>query len=229
MSEDWNLKVLEQHYTKWERLKRAKGVLWSMLSLEAQRVCKSLFDDPKFMYYPASKHYRDRDGKLKPGKHHCWPGGLIQHKTEVLRNALAAAHHYDIDRVVLECGCLFHDSGKLDEYGVTVTKSHLTFSEGGTTPVLAGEGVHFEATSTREPRLNSHLPLSIARWAKAAEDASELSSPQYDHVMHLIVSHHGFRMWGSPDAPRTMEAVLLHHADVLSVVGSCGSSPYCRD
>jgi len=34
-------------------------------------------------------------------------------------------------------------------------------------------------------------------------------------LVHLLISHHGTREWGSPVPPRTLEAVLLHQIDML--------------
>jgi 3'-5' exoribonuclease len=34
-----------------------------------------------------------------------------------------------------------------------------------------------------------------------------------DHILHLILSHHGRREWGVPVEPKTKEAELLHNAD----------------
>lgn len=38
-----------------------------------------------------------------------------------------------------------------------------------------------------------------------------------DAVIHCIHAHHGpVKEWGSPEAPRTIEALILHQADMLS-------------
>ena len=34
-------------------------------------------------------------------------------------------------------------------------------------------------------------------------------------VKHLILSHHGQDIWGSPKKPMTLEAVMLHYLDDL--------------
>ena len=33
--------------------------------------------------------------------------------------------------------------------------------------------------------------------------------------MHLILSHHGQKEWGSPVIPYTLEAQILHYADLI--------------
>ena len=37
-----------------------------------------------------------------------------------------------------------------------------------------------------------------------------------DEVLHCILSHHGQRAWGSPVAPKSIEAWILHLCDGLS-------------
>jgi 23S rRNA maturation-related 3'-5' exoribonuclease YhaM len=38
----------------------------------------------------------------------------------------------------------------------------------------------------------------------------------HDKVLHCILAHHGCRAWGSPVAPSTREAWLVHLADAIS-------------
>jgi 3'-5' exoribonuclease len=37
-----------------------------------------------------------------------------------------------------------------------------------------------------------------------------------EEVLHAILSHHGMRQWGSPVAPKSRLAWLLHLADSMS-------------
>jgi len=46
-------------------------------------------------------------------------------------------------------------------------------------------------------------------WADLKPASEELR----DHLLHLIASHHGTKEFGSPVAPKTPEAFLLHHID----------------
>ena len=36
-----------------------------------------------------------------------------------------------------------------------------------------------------------------------------------DLLKHMIISHHGAREFGSPEPPKTIEAVLLHYIDEI--------------
>ena len=46
-------------------------------------------------------------------------------------------------------------------------------------------------------------------WGELKPASEELR----DHLLHLIASHHGTKEFGSPVAPKTPEAFLLHHID----------------
>lgn len=191
--------------------------LYDMLSPDGKKCCHEFLSDPRTVYYPASA------GK----KHHWWIGGLVEHLIEVIRNARAAARPYTVDHLVLEIGCVMHDSGKIDEYNVVLSEEEIqqTFSEGGS----VDQGKPKVCMKVTKRGLTSHLPLSIVRWGRC-DGLSFRSDGREEHILHLITSHHGFKEWGSPDGPRTIEAVLLHHADALSVVGSEGGfSPYARE
>jgi 3'-5' exoribonuclease len=55
------------------------------------------------------------------------------------------------------------------------------------------------------------LPALSARIAKIKDFPEELSLL----LKHMIVSHHGTRDFGSPEPPKTLEAVILHYLDEL--------------
>lgn len=59
-----------------------------------------------------------------------------------------------------------------------------------------------------QPNASTHIATS----------AIEFSRHGYNHaVVHCILAHHGpVREWGSPEAPKTLEALILHQADMLS-------------
>jgi 3'-5' exoribonuclease len=50
--------------------------------------------------------------------------------------------------------------------------------------------------------------------------------PTYrDTVAHAILAHHGRHEWGSPVAPATPEATVIHFADMLSRDASYDKHP----
>jgi len=66
--------------------------------------------------------------------------------------------------------------------------------------------------------LGIEVANSLWREGEAAEGKSwsemkPASDELRDHLLHLIASHHGTKEFGSPVAPKTPEAFLLHHID----------------
>jgi 23S rRNA maturation-related 3'-5' exoribonuclease YhaM len=53
-----------------------------------------------------------------------------------------------------------------------------------------------------------HFSISAERFA--------VNPNLQDAVVHCLLSHHGRREWGSPVEPQTLEALLLHQADMAS-------------
>lgn len=137
--------------------------------------------------------------------HHARRGGLLEHTAQMLRCAEALAPLYaEIFPPLLYAGVLFHDIGKLWEND---------YEENG-----------FYSTPSRVGELVGHIAIGIEvlnqLWREVKEKEPNLfketeppSELILEHLMHLIVSHHGEMEFGSPVTPRTSEAWALHHID----------------
>lgn len=126
--------------------------------------------------------------------HHAYPGGLLDHTVEVVELCLKASCLYpELDLDLLLAGALLHDVGKVDEYA---------FSPSGVVRTPAGE-------------LLGHVFVGASRVASLCAEAGVVGEPAMK-LVHLVLSHHGRREWGSPVEPAIPEAVLLHQADLLS-------------
>lgn len=174
-------------------------------------MCGSVFTDPRFWDWPAS--VQGKDGKTK---HHGERGGLARHTNEVLRYSLAAASAFHAndkdatDRLAIAVAVIWHDMGKMDEYAVTL---------------LASSGLTSERTEDKF--LLSHIVRGISQWAVFAN--ATIFNPKFvNHVTHIIASHHGRKEWGSPVVPQTIEALLVHQADMLSVMTDGNPNPELR-
>lgn len=156
---------------------------------------------PGFAVWPASV------GLLADGsrKHHYYTGGLAVHTLSVLNFALAAATAAEADLDIVATGAVWHDVGKLTEYR----------------RVLAAE-----AAWERVPDISAHPLIGHTQWQMYADRAG-VPDAAASAVAHIIASHHGRREWGALEDPRTVEAVIVHQADMLSLVNS-GSNPYKR-
>jgi 3'-5' exoribonuclease len=123
--------------------------------------------------------------------HHAYVAGLLEHTVSVTRLCAAMADHYGptVDRDLLVTGALLHDIGKVQEIAI----------EAGFPYTTAG-------------KLLGHILLGLEMVHEAGR---RLDVPDYRLrlVEHLIAAHQGRFEWQSPREPRTLEALILHHAD----------------
>lgn len=129
------------------------------------------------------------------GNHHAYEGGLVEHTVEVAEFCEAACRVYPaLDRDLLLAGALVHDIGKLAEY------------DNGSPA--------FERTDAG--KLICHLVLGRDVVRDAVARVPGFPEREALHLEHLVLSHHGQLDWGSPVEPRTLEAVALSQADLMS-------------
>lgn len=132
--------------------------------------------------------------------HHAFLGGYIEHVLSMTCNALYFAEKYaamysdmqpplSIELVV--AGAILHDIGKLQELASTP------------------EG----ATYTAKGQLIGHILLGRDMVRDAANQIENFDPEILLRLEHIIVSHQARPEWGSPIAPHTPEALLVHYAD----------------
>jgi 3'-5' exoribonuclease len=148
----------------------------------------------RFLDVPAAKRH-----------HSARVGGLAVHTLNVSSIALDLARHatVPVDLDLLRAGALLHDIGKIDELAVTVETGLLPGYTAG--------------------HLQGHVALAIRRIERAAVCCGFESSCSIDRLVHLVVSHHGSPEWGAPERPMTIEAIILHQADMGAsrIEGAC--------
>ena len=129
--------------------------------------------------------------------HHNYVGGNLEHTLSVARICDFISKIYkDLDRDLLIAGALLHDIGKSLEYEPNMVQEKT--KEG----ILLGH-IHLGERIVREK-------ISKIR-SRGVEFPEELEML----IIHMILSHHGKREWGSPEIPKTLEALVLHYADLL--------------
>jgi 3'-5' exoribonuclease len=139
-------------------------------------------------------------------------GGLVEHVAKVMKNALMClAIQLEskyvpefINRDVIIAAVMMHDYGKIYTYNV-------------------GE---IETIINRCGKLIEHLPLSYALSTQAfiaveSNIRREVPEALKDHVNHCILAHHGKKEFGSPVTPASIEAYIVHIADVMDSHTSC--------
>jgi 3'-5' exoribonuclease len=155
-------------------------------------------EDPKF-----SKAFLEYPAAL--GNHHAFRHGLLQHTLEVADIVTAMADKQQkwggepIYRDLAVAGALLHDIGKIEE--------------------MSQENFAFEFSDAGS--LLGHVTLGtlyLIQKIVMTRKEKEIDFPRAleQMLLHLVCSHHGRGEWGSPKAPMTPEAVILHMADKMS-------------
>jgi 3'-5' exoribonuclease len=125
--------------------------------------------------------------------HHAYIGGLLEHTLSMaVLSELIAGHYKGVDRDLLLAGVILHDIGKTRE---------LEYSR--------------RIDYTDEGRLLSHIVIGLSMLDEKLERVRDFPQDQAHLLKHMIVSHHGSREFGSPEPPKTIEAVLLNDIDEM--------------
>jgi len=125
--------------------------------------------------------------------HHAYIGGLLEHTLSVALLVDRIAGHYNgIDMDLLLAGAILHDIGKVREFEYS---RRLDYSDEG--------------------RLLSHIVIGVQMIEEKIQRVENFPEELALLLKHLIVSHHGSREFGSPEVPKTIEAVLLNYIDEI--------------
>ncbi|HID30761.1 MAG TPA: HD domain-containing protein [Desulfobacterales bacterium] len=125
--------------------------------------------------------------------HHAYLGGLLEHTLSIARLIQAIAGHYKgIDQDLLLTGGILHDIGKIYEFSY---ETHIDYSDEG--------------------RLLNHIVIGVEMLERKIAGLSDFPRDLALVLKHMIVSHHGTRDFGSPEPPKTLEAIILYYMDEL--------------
>ncbi|MDW7674025.1 MAG: HD domain-containing protein [Bacillota bacterium] len=125
--------------------------------------------------------------------HQAYLGGLLEHSLSVAAICQALAKVYPaIDRDLLVVGAIIHDIGKIDELSFTDVINY-----------------------TDEGRLIGHIVIGAQLVSKVFDKITVFPESLKLKILHMIISHHGQYEWQSPKKPKFLEAMILHHADML--------------
>lgn len=159
-----------------------------------KQVCYELKNYIDFWTFPASV-----------GHHHSFYGGLILHTLEVTFNALHGSLTFKSGNDdILTTACLWHDLAKIWDYKAV---NGLFDSDMKPIPWVKADyhgKIH-------------HVSGSMAEFTAVAMKY-EVERSVIQKIQHCIISHHGTKEWGSPRRPESLEAILLHQADMLSAM-----------
>ena len=118
-------------------------------------------------------------------------GGLLEHTLNVATIAQRLAELYPCNAHLVLAGALLHDIGKLDELEERP-------GAGFTTP----------------GRMVGHVILGMQYVQEHAQQVYGLDKAILHDLLHIILAHHGTLAFGSPVCPATIEALIVHQADM---------------
>jgi 3'-5' exoribonuclease len=143
---------------------------------------------------------RYRDAPAAKFFHQAYRHGLLEHCLSVAQGVSAISATFPgIDRDIAVTGALLHDIGKIETY---------------TSDPLAID-------MTDHGRLLGEIPLGYYRVRRTIEEIDGFPRDCAQHLLHIVLSHHGTLEHGSPVVPATREATLVHFLDNLG--GRLGS------
>jgi 3'-5' exoribonuclease len=152
-------------------------------------------------FAPGSESWaRFREAPAAKHYHQAYAGGLLEHTLSVAQAVSAAANFFPgIDREIAVTGAMLHDIGKTEAYNDDPLAIELTD---------AG-------------RLEGEIPRGYYRVRREIERIQRFDPDLAQAILHIILSHHGQLVHGSPVVPATREATLVHAIDNLG--GKLGS------
>ena len=153
-------------------------------NLHLNQLLQLFWEDPAFIE-------RFKMAPASKWLHHNYLGGLLEHTLSLVQLVLKNATHYNgINLDLLLTASILHDVGKVDELSY-----HRSFD-------YSDEG-----------RLIGHIILGIERVEDKIRQLPDFPKDLSTLLKHLLLSHHGQYIWGSPKKPMTLEAVMLHYFD----------------
>ncbi|OON93110.1 MAG: phosphohydrolase [Candidatus Epulonipiscioides saccharophilum] len=123
--------------------------------------------------------------------HHAYLNGLLEHSVTMTRIGIFLSNLYDnVNKDLVITGCLLHDIGKIDE--------------------LSGFP---ENEYTDAGQLLGHIVLGTNRVALEISKLKGFDPDLANFILHILISHHGEQQYGSPEVPKSIEAMIVHLAD----------------
>jgi 3'-5' exoribonuclease len=144
------------------------------------------FNDKKFV-----ENFKSSAAAVK--YHHAFRGGLLEHTLSMTKVCDALARIYpNLSYDLLVCGAVLHDIGKIREYK-TVVNTEVT----------------------DEGKLLGHITIGYGMVLEKIEQIKGFPDDLKNRLLHIILSHHGYREFGSPKRPKILEAFVVFHVDYL--------------
>jgi len=123
--------------------------------------------------------------------HHAYRGGLLEHTLAVTKICDAVSKIYNnLNYDLLISGSILHDIGKIREYKTGVTTK-----------------------VTDEGKLLGHITIGYGWVLEKIKQIKSFPEDLKERLLHIILSHHGHKEFGSPKRPKILEAFIVYHID----------------
>ncbi|MCL5071823.1 MAG: HD domain-containing protein [Actinobacteria bacterium] len=167
-----------------EMLSEVETFISSIKNIYLKKLLDSFFEDKKFM-----EEFSNATAAVQ--YHHAYKGGLIEHSLNVAKICDRLSGIYEnLNRDLLITGAILHDIGKIKEYRVdTVIKI------------------------TDEGRLLGHITIGYGMILEKIKEIKAFPEDLKERLLHIILSHHGQKEFGSPKRPKILEAFIVYHVD----------------
>ena len=163
---------------------KLKDAIAGVKDPEYSAVLRKFFDDPMFL-----EEFSKCPASIM--LHSAEIGGLVYHTLNVLDHCMVAWEHYkEMDRDLLITGALLHDVGKIRSFRVTTN-----------------------INQTEEGIFLGHLVIGMNMVKSKIAEFPGFPVDKENKLLHIILSHHGRKDWGSPVEPAIPEAQTVHAAD----------------
>ena len=153
---------------------------------DLRKLLNNFFANPDFLA-------KFKSAPASTGVHHAYIGGLLEHTLFMLRLSRSVPNVYpEVDYSLLVAGLILHDIGKIREYLYDKVISH-----------------------TDEGYLIGHIVVGYELVKHEIDKIANFPEQKKEMLLHIILSHHGLREYGSPTTPKFAEAYLVHNLDNL--------------
>lgn len=162
------------------------GYIELVVDADLRKLLNNLFSNPEFLN-------KFKYAPASTGIHHGYLGGLLEHTLFMLRLSQSVPNVYpEIDYSLLIAGLILHDIGKITSYTYEKVIDH-----------------------TDEGHLIGHIVRGYEMAKDEIDKIEGFPEQKKQMLLHIILSHHGLREYGSPTTPKFAEAYLVHDLDNL--------------
>ena len=142
------------------------------------------FEDQKFV-----KDFKNAAAAVR--YHHAFKGGLLEHTLAVTEICDAIYRVYrNLNYDLLISGAILHDIGKIREYRTVISTE-----------------------VTDEGKLLGHITIGYGWVLEKIKEIDGFPGDLRDRLLHIMLSHHGHKEFGSPKRPKILEAFIVYHVD----------------